>query len=132
MGDLPEERLLCPVRVYLDNTVSLSPRHRSLFVSPRCPSTPLSKNASKHFLRQIISNAGAIQDDPPRLPRAHSIRSVATSAGFLSNWSVSKVLEAATWRSNPVFASFYHHDLTFTLDNCTSLRPFVAAGSVLH
>ena len=62
------------------------------------------------------------------LPRAHSVRGVAT---FLRNWSVSKVLEAVTLRSNPVFASFCLKDLSFTLDNCSSLGPFVAAGSIV-
>ena len=54
VGDLPEERLLCPVRAvrtYLDITASLSPRPRFLFVSPRCPLWSLSKNALSFFLR---------------------------------------------------------------------------------
>ena len=107
MGALPEERLLCPVRavrVYLDTTASLSPRPRSLCVSAKCPSRSLSKNALSYFL-QVISSAGALSGDTARLPRTHSIRGVAASA-FLQNWLVSKVLEATTWRSNPVFASF--------------------------
>ena len=65
-------------------------------------------------------------------PRAHSIRGVITSVLFLRNWLISKVLEAATWRSNPVFASFYLKDISFMLEGCHSLRPFVAAGSVLR
>ena len=60
-----------------------------------------------------------------------TVRGVAASAAFLSSWLVSKVLEAATWRSNPVFASFYLRDLSYSLDNCHSFRPFIAAGSVL-
>ena len=51
---------------------------------------------------------------------------------FLRNWSVSKMLEAATWKSNPVFASFYLRDLPYSFDNCHSLGPFVVAGSVLQ
>ena len=39
-------------------------------------------------------------------PRAHIIQAVATFATFLRNWSVSKVLETATWRSNLVFKCF--------------------------
>ena len=58
-------------------------------------------------------------------------RAVVTSVAFLQNWSVSKVLEAATWSSNPVFTSFYFHDLSYMLDSCHSLGPFVAGGSVL-
>ena len=60
VGSLPEELLLCPVRalrVYLDRTSSLSPRPRSLFVSPRAPSRSLSKNALSFFLRDVISSA---------------------------------------------------------------------------
>ena len=99
VGDLPEERLLClvrAVRAYLDITSSLAPCPRLLFVSPRCLSRSLSKNALSYFLRQVISDAGAILDESMGLSRAHSIRGVATSAAFLRNWSVSKVLQAAT------------------------------------
>ena len=58
VGSLPGEMSLCPVRslqVYLHRTASLSPRLRSLFVSPRTPSRPLSKNALSFFLRSVIS-----------------------------------------------------------------------------
>ena len=95
--DMPEERSLCPVRavrVYLERTSSLSPRPRSLFVSSSNPSRPLSKNALSFFLRRVILNAGPVADSST--PRAHSVRDVATSASFLRNQSVSKVLEAAS------------------------------------
>ena len=82
------------------------------------------------FIRQVILDAGAV-DEGASLPRAHSVRDVAALAGFLCNWSVSKVLEVATWRSNPVLASFHLRDLSYSSDNCHSLGPFVAAGSIL-
>ena len=107
VGDLPKEHLLCPVyavRIYLDTTTSLTPRPLSLFVSLRCLLRALSKNALLLLLRQVISDAGAIWDISAGPPRAHSVKGVSTSVAFLSNWSV---LKAATWRSNPVFASFY-------------------------
>ena len=135
MGDLPEERLLCPVRavrMYLDTTAFWAPRPRSLFVSPHL-SRSLSKNALSYFLRLVVFfSAGAMQGDLISLPQAYSIRRVATSAAFWHHWSVSKVLEAATWRSTPVFALFYPCVLSFTLDICHSLGPFVAAGSVVQ
>ena len=62
------------------------------------------------FLREDISGAGAVRGDEGPPLRAHSIRGVSPSAAFLQNWSVSKVLEAATWKSNSVFASFYFRD----------------------
>ena len=91
VGDLPEDRLLCPVRaihIDLDLTASVSPRPRSLFVSPSCPTRALSKNALSFFLRRVIMDSGAVIDGFS--PRAHSIRGVATSALFLRSWSVSK------------------------------------------
>ena len=60
VGDLPDELLLCPVRAlrsYLSRTSSLTPRPRTLFVSPRSPSRSLSKNALSFFLRDVISRA---------------------------------------------------------------------------
>ena len=134
-GDLEEGSLLCPVRalnIYLRRTSSVVVRASSLFVSPRSPSRPISKNAVSYFLREVISEAGAVRQDVAALLRAHSVRGVATSVSFLRNWSISKVLEAATWRSNSVFASFYFRDISYVFQGLQSLGPFVAAGSVVN
>ena len=64
-------------------------------------------------------------------PRAYSVRGVATSVSFMCNWSVSRVLEAATWKSNPVSASFYLRDVALVFDGFRALGPVVAAGSVI-
>ena len=115
-GDLEEGSLLCPVRavnIYLRCTSSFVVRASSLFVSPRSPSHPISKNVVSYFLREVISEAGAVRQDVAAPLHAHSVRGVATSVSFLRNWSISKVLEAATWRSNSVFASFYFRDISF-------------------
>ena len=56
-GDLPNELLLCPVRalwVYLLHAASISPCPRSLLVSPRSPSCPLSKNALSFFFVRLF------------------------------------------------------------------------------
>ena len=109
IGDLPEERLLCPVLavgIYMDLTSSISPHPRSLFVSPRCPLCSLSKNALSFFLCRVIVDADALWEGSSATC-AHSICGVATFAAFLRNWLASKVLDAATWRSNPVFATFF-------------------------
>ena len=77
--------LLCPVwalRFYLLRTRSLSPRHHRLFVSPRRPSRAMSKNAVSFFLREVITAAGAARPEVGSL-RAHEVRSVSTSVGFL-------------------------------------------------
>ena len=65
-GDLEEGSLLCPVRalnIYLRRTSSVVFRAPSLFVSPRSPSHPISKNAVSYFLREVISEAGAVRQD---------------------------------------------------------------------
>ena len=115
---LDDVLLLCPVRAL---------RH-CLFVSPRHPTRPLSKNAVSFFLRDVISSAGASRPDVGRI-RAHDIRGVSTSVAFHHNWSVSAVLESATWSSSSVFSSFYLRDFQHEYDGLLSLGPFVAAGT---
>ena len=134
-GELETERLLCPVRalrIYLERTSSLSPRPRNLFVSPSRRLKPLSKNALSFFLRDVITGAVSPGVAEGPAPRAHSIRGVSTSLLFHRNWSVKDVLQAATWRSNSVFSSFYLRDICFNLEGTSSLGPFVAAGQVMH
>ena len=123
----------------------------TLFVSPRSPSRAISKNAISYFLQEVISGDGAVRGDEGPPLRAHSIRRVSTSAAFLQNWLVSKVMDAATWKSNSVFASFYFKDIRaatwksnsvcasfyFKDIQCVfevlrSLGPFVAVGSVVN
>ena len=114
--DLPEDRFLCPVhavRICLALTSSISLLPRSLFVSPwRSPRT-LSKTSLSFFLRRVIIDADTLYEGTP--PRAHSIQGVAMSAAFVRARSVSKVLGAATWRSNLVFASFSFKYLSYSL-----------------
>ena len=128
---LDTDLLLCPVRalrLYLLRVRSLSPGRHRLFVSPRRPTRPLSKNAVSFFLREVISAAGATRPQVGPL-RAHEVRSVSTSVTFHRNWSVSSVLESATWASSSVFSSFYLRDIQHEFDGLLSLGPFVAAGS---
>ena len=70
---LDTDLLLCPVRalrLYLLRARSLSPGRHRLFVSPRRPARPLSKNAVSFFLRKVISAAGAARPQVGSL-RAH-------------------------------------------------------------
>ena len=102
---LDVDLLLCPVwalRLYLLRARSLSPCRHRLFVSPRRHSRALSKNAVSFFLREVISAAEAARPHVGSL-RAPEVRSVSTSVAFRRNWSVSSVLESATWASSSVF-----------------------------
>ena len=81
---LDEDFLLCPVRClreYVKWTSGLVNRPRRLFVSPRNPSRAVSKNAISYFRREVFTELGASKE-PGVVPRAHSIRGVATSTAF--------------------------------------------------
>ena len=128
---LDDDLLLCPVhalRIYLDRTLSLAPSRRRLFVSPSCLTRAMSKNAVSFFLREVIHGAEAARPEVGAI-RAHDIRGVSTSVAFHRNWSVSAVLDVATWSSSSVFTSFYLRDLQYEFQGLRSLGPFVAAGS---
>ena len=74
-------------------TAGVNPCPDSLLVSPKNPKRPWSKNALSSLLRKVIDTAM----DTVTSHKSHNIRAVATSACFLRNCSVRKVLEAATW-----------------------------------
>ena len=126
VAGLDDDLLLCPVRalrIYLDRTLSLAPSRRRHFVSPSCPTRAMFKNVVSFFLREVIHGAEV------GMVRAHDIRGVSTLVAFYRNWSVSALLDGATWSSSLVFTSFYLHDLQYEFQGLRSLGPFVAVGS---
>ena len=135
-ADFEEDLLLCPVRAlkaYLERTSIFPQRPRSLFVSPRNPSSSLSKNAKSFFLREVISSSMGSDSSSsgPSGNNPHSIRGMATSVAFLKNFSLASIMEAATWKSPSVFSTFYLRDIQFESKEGFSLGPFIAANSVI-
>ena len=132
VGDLPE-RVLCPVRAvrYL-RRAARSPEFTPsrLFVSPSDPRRSMSKNAMSFFLRQLITESGAVSSSVP--PRAHDIRGIATSLNYYSSLSLSAINEAATWKSNRVFAMRYLKDMSATRSRLKDRGPLIAAGSAVY
>ena len=132
VGDLPE-RVLCPVRAIRSlrraaRSVEFTPSR--LFVSPSDPKRTMSKNAMSFFLRQLITESGAVSSLVP--PRAHDIRGIATSLNYYSNLSISAIKEAATWKSNRVFAMRYLKDMSATRSRLKGMGRLIAAGSAVH
>ena len=132
VGDLPE-RVLCPVRAIryfrrAARSVEFTPSR--LFVSPSDPKRTMSKNAMSFFLRQLITESGTVSSLVP--PRAHDIRGIAASLNYYSNLSISAIKEAATWKSNSVFAMRYLKDMSATRSRLKGMGPLIAAGSVVH
>ena len=74
---------------------------------------------------EVIHEAGAgrVEGNPVW---AHSSKSVYPSAAFHRTWSVSSVLEAATWGTTSVFALF--HLRVFTTISCSSFLGSVCSG----
>ena len=101
-------------------------------MSPKNPNKSISRNAISYFLREVISQSVSNSSPGPSAGmRAHSIRGMATSSAFLKNFSLPKVLEAATWKSSSVFTSFCLKDVAFSFLNGFGLSPFVAANSIV-
>ena len=127
---LPDEMLLCPdpaLSEYVARASRFVDRPRRLFVSSRNPSRAMSKNGISYLSREVIVHSGASSNDVAA-PKAHSIRCMATSSAFFKNWSLASVLEAASWRSNTVFTSFYLKDVQYIFNDVRSLGPFATAG----
>ena len=78
-------------------------------------------------IRKVITDSGALRGVEGSSPRARSV----TSAVFLTNVGIPRVLETATWGYNSVFSLFDFKDISYVLEDCRSLGPFVAVGSVL-
>ena len=89
----------------------------------------MTKNAISFFLRETIVQAGALAHDQCK---AHDVRAISASASFWSNWSLTKVLEATSWKSNNVFADCYLKDVMLKFDNHMSFGLFTTAGLAVH
>ena len=97
-------------------------------MSPRNPTRAIYKNAISYFLREVVAEADA-STVAGVVPRAHSIRSVATATAFHRKWSLTSVLNAACWRSSSVLHLFFFlKDLFFEINGLRYVGPFVAAG----
>ena len=105
--------------------VSRSP---SPFRVPSAPCSPFIYERGVVLFEGVISAAGAARPQVGSL-QAPEVRRVSTSVAFHRNWSVTSVLESATWASSSVFSSFYLRDIQHEFDGLLSLGPFVAAGS---
>ena len=112
LGQDDEERLLCPVRAlqyYLRRTDGPS-RPRTLFVSVKDRTRPMSKAAVSYFIKLVIRTTHeAFPNQAAQLlnVKAHEVRAVATSLLWLKNKRLSDVMEAACWRTPSVFTNHY-------------------------
>ena len=130
-----DEMLLCPVRAvreYLKRTRMFRPELPRLFLSTGLRRKMVSKNSISFWLREVIRSAYVSSgEEPPARIRAHSSRSIASSALFRSNYAVGQVMRAGVWSRQTTFTSFYLRDVTHRFLDTFSLGPVVAAQQVL-
>ena len=87
------------------------------------PSRAMSNNGFSYLLREVIVHSGASSNDVAA-SKAHSLCGIASSSAFFfMNWSLSSMLEAASWRSNTVFTSFCLQHVQYILEDVRSLGP---------
>ena len=137
IGEEEEELRLCPVSTLREYARRLHPLredgHR-LFVSLRDPSRPLANNSISAFSRKVIVKAHQTvhEEELARWKvRAHEHRAVATSLRFKKNLMLREVMEAAVWRCNTTFVSFYLRDISHEFLDVSSLGPVVAAQAIV-
>ena len=137
VGNDEAELRLCPVRTLREYVRRLRPLRDGcprLFVSLRDPSRPLAKNSISAFLRKVIIRAhrDCREEELAALRvKAHELRAVATSLRFKKNLVLQEVMEAAVWRCNSTFVSFYLRDISHEFLDVSSLGPVVAAQAVV-
>ena len=83
------------IYLFFMRTGYIRPRPRTLFISLRCPTRGISRNAVSYFSRSLISSARDLGGDEVLFPKALSIRALATSVAFMRSWSLARVLEAS-------------------------------------
>ena len=120
--DLPE-RALCPIRAlryYLSRTNISDPNiSKRLFVSIKPGrQKDIAKATISGWIKGIIRSAYSEtkKEDIPHLTsqnvQARELRAMATSLTFHQHHSLKQVMEAACWRVDSTFASFYLRGLT--------------------
>ena len=109
--------LLCPVRAlthYVNRTATVRNTEQLLVCyGDGMAGRALSKKRLAGWLRECISAAySQAGREPPPVVRAHSTRSVATSAALFSGASVEDICMAASWSSPCPFIRFYLLDVS--------------------
>ena len=105
-----------------------------LFLSPRFPTNPASKNALMAIRKQVFKKTHeSLRPDllPVLQVKAHELRGVSTSMSFNHNLSLQMVIEAAQGRCQSVFVSHYLKDISLAYENCHTLGPLLMAGTVI-
>ena len=126
VSSIREDHLLCPVRAlkwYTHRTKHLR-GSTALFILPRSPYTPASKDTiSKWLIRLILPHV-----QPNEYVRAHDIRAHASSKAWFQGVPLQDIMDAAAWKTPSSFVSCY---LTDIISADSNFARAVLRGSVV-
>ena len=136
--DSPRSKLLCPIRalrIYLNRMDEKRGGRLKLFIAFKPGYTREIVPATiSSWLKQVIRLAYT-QLNPQKLAqlniKAHQVRATATSWAVMGGASLDQIVEAAHWSSHNVFTRFYLQSAAWRSEDHFSLRPVVAAGTVV-
>ena len=136
--DLPEGKLLCPVRclkIYLARTKEFRHGQRRLFISfQKNKTSDITVNTISIWIKTLLKIVYvAAHEDVSCLSgrSTHAIRSMASSLAYYSNVSVDEILKACTWKSHTTFTDYYLKDLSQIRDEMHVFGPVVAAQTIV-
>lgn len=116
LSSIPEDRLLCPCRAisyYIKRTAPLRGEVKNLFLCHgRKDHRPASKDTVARWIVEAIRFAydSASTKDFDNF-HAHDTRSISTSWALFQGVSIQDILEAASWKAESTFSSFYVRDM---------------------
>ena len=108
ISTISEDKRWCPVRAlkwYMDKTKILR-NHDRLFLLPRSPYPPASKDTISRWIRDLIKPH--VSED--ERVRAHDVRGHAASRAWFSGVPLEEVMKAASWKTPTSFVSCYLTD----------------------
>ena len=128
---------LCPsrcLRYYWERSRSRRTSQRRLLISINPNNKKdISAGTISRWLSQTVRSAYAqtSKDLSVLAPRAHEVRALATSSAFQHSVPLRHLLEAAYWRSENPFISFYLRDIRMTRADGSKGISFVAANAAI-
>ncbi|XP_071963321.1 uncharacterized protein [Antedon mediterranea] len=111
------DKLWCPVRAlkwYIHRTKTIRDGVSHLFVTSVPPHRAAAKSTIARWVVSTIQNAYTSSDTPPPA-HMHQLRAVATSWALFAGVPVADIMEAAWWRTQSTFTSYYLSDVSANL-----------------
>ena len=139
VGDHPD-RKLCPVRVlkaYLERTKELEVRRgrTRLFLNPKKPESDISPAHISIWIKKLVQDAHEhARVKHLRLAKvtAHDVRKFLASWAAFNGAPFNEIMQAAYWKSQTTFTSFYLKAMATQAKGLFALGPIVVAQTVIQ